>query len=66
MTPTQGRKYQELRQKLRMIVSHATGGHLHRAEDIDRSTNDICVEISKTRTAVWNQALENEAGEINA
>ena len=40
----------DLRQKLRMIVAHATGGHLH---DIDLSVNAICCEISRNRNAVY-------------
>lgn len=31
----------ELRHKMRMIISHASGGYLSEPEDIDRSTNDI-------------------------
>lgn len=53
MTPTQGKEYQELRQKLKMIISHASGGHLHKASDVDRSINDICVQISAHRNEVY-------------
>jgi hypothetical protein len=49
----------ELRQKLRMIISHASGGHLSEPGDIDRSTNDICVEISRHHNRVWEHAQES-------
>lgn len=58
MTPNQGKEYQELRQKLRMIISHASGGRLSKVEDLDRSTNDICVEISKHHNRIWEHARE--------
>ncbi len=48
----------ELRQKLRMIISHASGGHLSEPGDIDRSTNDICVEISRHNNRIWQHAQE--------
>lgn len=58
MTPTQGKEYQELRQKLKMIICHASGGYLHKASDIDRSINDICVQISAHRNEVYAQGKE--------
>jgi hypothetical protein len=39
-----------LQHKLRMVVSHATGGS---SQDIDASVNDICVEITRMRNMVW-------------
>jgi UDP-N-acetylglucosamine transferase subunit ALG13 len=48
----------ELRQKLRMIISHASGGHLSNPGDIDRSVNDICVEISRHHNHIWEHAQE--------
>lgn len=48
-----------LRQKLRMIVAHATGGHLH---DIDLPVNDICCEISRNRNAVYQAGKDSAAG----
>lgn len=52
----------ELRAKLRMIVSHATCGH---SQDIDASVNDICVRISANRNFVYraskDRALEDAA-----
>lgn len=52
-----------LQAKMRMIISHASGGHLSKPEDIDRSTNDICVEISRHHNRIWEQApsLSKEA-----
>ena len=46
---------EQLRHKLRMIVSHATGGM---SQDIDASVNDICVEISRSKNEVWKHAQE--------
>jgi hypothetical protein len=48
----------ELRQKLRMIISHASGGNLSEPGDIDRSINDICVEISRHKNDIWKHAQE--------
>ena len=45
-----------LKQKLRMIISHASGGHLSKPNDMDRSVNDICVEISRHHNLIWEQA----------
>ena len=39
-----------LKHKLRMIVSHATGGS---CQDIDLSVNDICVRISANRNVIY-------------
>jgi hypothetical protein len=49
---------ESLRQKLRMIISHASGGHLSEPEDVDRSTNDIAVEISRHNNRIWEHAQE--------
>jgi hypothetical protein len=46
---------ERLRHKLRMIVSHATGGH---SQDIDASINDICVRISENRNHVFAHGKE--------
>jgi len=51
------REGEELRGKLRMIVSHATGGA---SQDIDASINDICVEITRRVNRVWEHAQEAE------
>jgi Lar family restriction alleviation protein len=48
----------ELRGKFRMVISHASGGHLSEPGDIDRHTNDICVEISRHHNRVWEHAQE--------
>lgn len=50
-----------LEHKLRMIVSHATGGG---SQDIDESTNDICVRISAMRSRLYldGKARGLEAG----
>ena len=40
----------ELRAKMRMIVSHATGGSF---SDIDASVNDICVRITANRNHIY-------------
>lgn len=45
----------EARQKLRMIVSHATGGA---SSDIDASVNDISVAITAKVNLVWEHAQE--------
>lgn len=44
--------------QLRMIISHASGGHLSEPGDIDRSTNDICVQISAHKNEIWKHAQE--------
>lgn len=49
----------ELRHKLRMIISHASGGILSEPEDVDRSVNDICVQISAHKNDIWKQAQES-------
>jgi UDP-N-acetylglucosamine transferase subunit ALG13 len=52
------REVDELRHKLRMIISHASGGALSEPGDIDRSVNDICVEISRHKNEIWKHAQE--------
>lgn len=47
---------EELRTKLRMIVSHATGGQLSEEGDIDRSTNNISCEITRFRNRLYQDA----------
>jgi UDP-N-acetylglucosamine transferase subunit ALG13 len=49
---------EQLRAKMRMIISHASGGHLSKPEDIDRPTNDIAVEISRHNNRIWEHAQE--------
>lgn len=44
----------KLKHKLWMIICHASGGRLSKPEDVDRSVNDICVQI----TAKVNDAYE--------
>lgn len=48
----------DLRAKLRNIISHASGGHLSAPEDMGRSLNDICVEISRHHNRIWEHAQE--------
>lgn len=48
----------EARRKMRMIVSHATGGH---SSDIERSTNDICVAISANRSLIYEDGKQRGA-----
>lgn len=43
-------RIEALQNNMRMIVSHATGGSF---DDIDRSVNDICCEISRNRNHVY-------------
>lgn len=52
----------ELRHKLWMIACHATGGGLPEIEGIDRSVNDICVQISAHRNEIY-QAGKDAAAE---
>lgn len=47
-----------LRHKLWMIACHATGGGIPKIEGIDRSINDICVQISAHNNAIWKHAQE--------
>lgn len=57
-TPTPTDAGEDYRRKLRMVISHASGGHLSDEGDADRSLNDICVEISRHHNRVWEAALE--------
>jgi UDP-N-acetylglucosamine transferase subunit ALG13 len=50
---------EDLRGKLRMIISHASGGSLSKPADVDRSINDICVEISRHKNEIWDQAQKS-------
>lgn len=52
-------RIEELETKLRMLISHASGGHLSEPDDINRSTNDIAVEISRHVNRVWEHAQES-------
>lgn len=54
-------KAENLRHRLRMIVSHATGG-----QDMpeDASVNDICVEITRVRNTVY-QAGKDSASPLS-
>lgn len=49
---------ENLKHKLRMIISHASGGHLSKPTDLNRSVNDICVEISRHHNRIWQHARE--------
>lgn len=46
------------RHKLWMIACHATGGGIPEIEGVDRSINDICVQISAHNNAIWKSAQE--------
>lgn len=54
------RELDELRAKLRMVVSHATGGH---SQDIDAGVNDICVRISANRNAIYQAGKDRSLEE---
>lgn len=41
------REGEELRHKFWMVICHASGGRLSKPEDVDRSINDICVQITR-------------------
>ncbi|ANC85432.1 hypothetical protein A7E77_00090 [Sphingomonas sp. NIC1] len=45
--------YEQLRHKLWMIACHATGGGIPEIEGIDRSVNDISVQITASRNLVY-------------
>lgn len=60
-TPPAEDAVEELRTKLRMIVSHATGGH---SQDIDASVNDICVRISAMRNKVYQAGKDRASSGI--
>lgn len=47
---------EDLRHRLMMIVSHATGGC---SQDIDRSVNDICCDITRHRNAIYLTGKES-------
>lgn len=55
----QAAEVDDLKARLRMIVSHATGGHWHEQESLERSINDICVEISAHNNRIWKHAQES-------
>lgn len=42
-----------LKHKLRMIISHASGGRLSGEKAINRSINDICVQISAHKNEIY-------------
>ncbi|WEK42934.1 MAG: hypothetical protein P0Y64_16575 [Candidatus Sphingomonas colombiensis] len=50
---TPAAEIERLRHKLWMIACHATGGGIPEIEGIDRSINDICVQISAHHNAVY-------------
>ena len=52
-----------LRAKMRMIVSHASGGGL---QDIDLSPNDICVRISQHHNRVYEEGKKRGATKAEA
>jgi len=50
-----------LKHKIWMIISHATGGELSNEADVDRSTNDICVRISAFRNKLYQAGKDAAA-----
>lgn len=50
--------YEQLRHKLWMIACHATGGGIPEIEGIDRSVNDISVQITASRNLVYQAGKE--------
>ncbi len=54
---------EDWRHKLRMVISHASGGHLSEETDADRPLNDICVQISQHHNRIWQGALDKAARE---
>jgi len=52
----------ELRHKLWMVACHATGGSITEIEGIDRSTNDICVQITAFRNRVYQAGKDAALG----
>ncbi len=50
--PVEG-EVDRLRHKLWMVACHATGGGIPKIEGIDRSTNEICVQITASRNAIY-------------
>jgi hypothetical protein len=59
----QAAEVEALRHKLLMIVSHASGGSL---QDIDLSTNDISVEISRHVSRVYEEGKKTGATKAEA
>lgn len=57
-SPTIERDADDLRHKLWMIVSHATGGNCPTIEGIERSTNDICCDISRFRNILYQDGKD--------
>ena len=47
-----------MRHKLWMVACHATGGNISEIKGIDRSVNDICVQISAHSNAVYEAGKE--------
>ena len=54
----------DLKHKLWMIISHATGGELSNEADVDRSTNDICVRISAFRNKLYQAGKDAAASSL--
>jgi hypothetical protein len=52
---------EKLRHKLWMVACHATGGGIPEIEGIDRSVNDICVQISASRNIVYQAGKDEGA-----
>jgi len=44
---------QQWRHKLWVVACHATGGGIPEIEGVDRSANDICVQITQSRNAIY-------------
>ena len=53
--------YDEQEAKLRNIVSHATAGSMQYS---NQTTNDICVEITRTRNLIYNAGVESTQARI--
>ena len=51
-----------LRHKLWMVACHATGGGIPEIEGIDRSTNDICVQITAFRNKMYQAGKDAALG----
>lgn len=54
----------QLRHKLWMVACHATGGGIPEIEGIDRSTNEICVQITAFRNKLYQAGKDAALGHI--
>ena len=71
----QAGEVEQLRHKFWMVICHASGGRLSKPEDVDRSINDICVQIkqkvndayhSGEKAALSSQQAFGDHAEIDA